>query len=141
MSTPKLLRSAKKLNASTSVGLGLILLGQSHFVGATTGCGNYASDLFGDHVCVFDANQSKGDIQSIVSGIHDQLKGDDNQNTAEMSSDGYALMFTQGDYGDLSVSVGYYTHVLGLGKSPDDTILKGVEVDDKDWMVFYICSY
>ena len=115
-----------KSKLSIAVGLGIGLGSMAVSANANSLCDNYGSTLFGDHVCILDSSQSKGDIQSIVNNIHKQQKDD------EFGSNGYALLFKPGNYGNLSVPVGYYTQVSGLGTQVDDTNLGTVKVDQDD---------
>ena len=103
----------------------LIITAPSLSVAASL-CNGYETSVFGPQVCVFDSSQSHGIIQNVVSGIHDYEKNN------QFGSMGYALLFKAGKYPNLSVPVGYYTQVQGLGISPDKTIISTVKVDADD---------
>jgi len=89
-------------------------------------CNGYQSDFLGPKVCVFEQASPVKDVQNIVNAIHTHEK--DNQ----FGSDGYALLFKPGNYSTVSVPVGYYTQVSGLGLTPNDTTVKTVTVDASD---------
>jgi hypothetical protein len=46
---------------------------------------------------------------------------------------GYAYLFKPGQY-NLDVQVGFYTHVIGLGSSPDDVVITGAVRAKADWL-------
>ncbi len=82
---------------------------------------------FGPNVHVFDPAMPAAEIQQTTDRIFSQMEA--NQFGAER----YALLFKPGKY-DLSCNVGFYTHVAGLGASPDDVEIRGgVNVPAK-WM-------
>jgi hypothetical protein len=58
------------------------------------------------------------DIQQRVDTIADQQK------PSQFGNGRYALLFKPGTY-DLNLRIGYCTHVLGLGQTPDDVTIKG----------------
>src|SRR6201999_3386202 len=37
----------------------------------------------------------------------------------------YAYFFKAGQYSNLDLNIGYYTHVIGLGQMPDDVVITG----------------
>jgi len=71
---------------------------------------------FGSHVLIFDPSVTN--IQSQVDMVNASMQGD------EFDTNGYALLFKPGQY-NVGVKVGYYTHVIGLGQSPDDVAITG----------------
>lgn len=77
----------------------------------------------GDNVKVFDPSMSTADIQAAVDAIKAQ------QLNAEFGSGRYALFFKPGTYGTpdkpLAIDVGYYTEVVGLGRTPNDVVING----------------
>jgi hypothetical protein len=97
-------------------------------------CNEYQSDFFGPNVCVFDAKTSpSGDIQNIVNAIHDSIGHDkDSEEKNQFASKGYALLFKPGNYSSVTVPVGFYTQVLGLGLTPDETTIKTLSVWNTD---------
>ncbi len=93
-------------------------------------CNGYQSDFFGPKVCVFDAKTSpSGDIQNIVNAIHTSIGHDkDSEEKNQFASQGYAILFKPGSYSSVTVPVGFYTQVLGLGLSPEDTTIKALNI-------------
>jgi ricin-type beta-trefoil lectin protein len=82
---------------------------------------------FGPNVLVFDPSMSSATIQSEINSVYQQ------QQTNQFGGQRYALLFKPGSY-DVTVPVGYYTQVLGLGSSPDDTTISGGGVyADAQW--------
>ncbi|HEX3776538.1 MAG TPA: coagulation factor 5/8 type domain-containing protein [Polyangiaceae bacterium] len=78
---------------------------------------------FGPRVLIFDPSMSTADVQSKLSQANQQMDGD------QFDDNGYAYLFKPGNYGtaddNLDVRVGFYTHVIGLGESPDDVTITG----------------
>lgn len=68
-------------------------------------------------VFVFDPEDPH--TQEIVNQIF-TINGGQTDN-GQFSPNRYALLFKPGDYPNLTVPVGYYTSVIGLGKQPTDT--------------------
>ncbi|MDV6374571.1 hypothetical protein [Deinococcus arenicola] len=66
---------------------------------------------------------STAEIQAAVSAIYAQ------QVNAEFGKERYALFLKPGTYGTpdkpLLIDVGYYTEVVGLGRSPGDVVING----------------
>ncbi|TSA86366.1 adenylyl cyclase [Deinococcus detaillensis] len=77
----------------------------------------------GENVKVFDPSMSTADIQAAVDAVKAQ------QLNAEFGSGRYALFFKPGTYGTpdkpLLIDVGYYTEVVGLGRTPNDVVING----------------
>ncbi len=77
----------------------------------------------GPNVQVFDPSMPVAQIQAAVDAISAQ------QVDNEMGSQRYALLFRPGTYGSaanpLSIQVGYYTEIAGLGKNPTDVVING----------------
>ncbi|WP_399343301.1 RICIN domain-containing protein [Umezawaea sp. Da 62-37] len=82
---------------------------------------------FGPNAIVFDPSMSAATIQSRVDQIFAQ------QERNQFGQQRYALMFKPGTY-NANVNVGFYTHVLGLGKSPDDVNVNGSVHVEADWL-------
>ncbi len=80
---------------------------------------------FGPNVLVFDP--STPDIQSKISAIGKHMDGN------QFGSERYAYLFKPGKY-DLSVQVGFYMQVAGLGLSPDNVTINGDLYSTADWM-------
>ncbi|MCW2811107.1 MAG: hypothetical protein JWP61_1565 [Friedmanniella sp.] len=77
----------------------------------------------GPNVRVFDPSMPVADIQKAVDAVRDQ------QIANQFGTERVALLFKPGTYGTaatpLIVEVGYYTEVVGLGKSPGDVTING----------------
>jgi hypothetical protein len=86
------------------------------------GAGAAPPDL-GPNVIVFDPSMSTADIQARVDAIAAQ------QIPNQFGTERYALLFEPGTYGSsddpLNFQVGYYTSVVGLGRSPGDVVING----------------
>lgn len=63
-----------------------------------------------------------GKIQYIVDSIFNLQTQQERK--SEFNENRFALLFKPGQY-KLNISVGYYTHVIGLGQSPDDVVITG----------------
>jgi hypothetical protein len=78
---------------------------------------------FGTNVVIFDPSMQVSDIQAQADAIAAQ------QVDNEFGSQRYALLFKPGTYGTaanpLTIQVGYYTQVAGLGASPNDVTING----------------
>src|ERR1700687_52271 len=72
----------------------------------------------GPNVLVFDSSMTATTIQSRLNAVFSR------QERNQFGLDRYALLFKPGKY-DLDVQVGFYTQVMGLGKSPDDVAITG----------------
>ena len=82
-----------------------------------------AAPDFGANVIVFDPGMPLGQIQARVDAIAAQ------QVDAELTTQRYTLLFKPGVYGSattpLTMQVGYYTEVAGLGGAPTDVVING----------------
>ena len=85
---------------------------------------------FGPNVFIFSPDMSQSEIQTIVNTVANQ------QVSNQFGTQRYALLFKPGTYGlkkdpqtgkpnPLTVPVGYYTMVAGLGQSPNDVVING----------------
>src|ERR1700735_5669961 len=82
-----------------------------------------ASPDFGPNVMVFSPSMSRASIQQQIDKVYALEQHN------EFGPERYALLFLPGDY-KVDVPIGFYTEVLGLGASPDDTHISGnVHVD------------
>jgi hypothetical protein len=81
------------------------------------------SPNFGPNVIIFNPSMATADIQATVNAISAQ------QTPNQFGTQRYALLFEPGTYGSaadpLIFTVGYYTEVAGLGKSPTDVTING----------------
>lgn len=76
----------------------------------------------------FLPEDDKNEIQSKVDEIYKK------QETNQFGKERYAILFKPGEYDTaLSVNVGYYTQVSGLGVLPTDTNINKLWVN-ADWM-------
>ena len=84
--------------------------------------------VFGENTYVFSPEDDKNEIQSKVDEIYKK------QETNQFGKERYAILFKPGEYDtSLSVNVGYYTQVSGLGVLPTDTNINKLWVN-ADWM-------
>lgn len=86
-----------------------------------------AAPDFGPNVLVFDSSMTATTIQSRLDAVFNH------QERNQFGSDRYALLFKPGKY-NLDVQVGFYTQVIGLGKSPDDVAITGAVRSKARWM-------
>jgi hypothetical protein len=80
--------------------------------------GNPNNPDLGPNVLVFDPSESSSTIQAQLNTV------DNAQQSNQFGSQRYALLFRPGSY-NVNVQVGYYTQVLGLGLSPNSTVIGG----------------
>jgi hypothetical protein len=73
---------------------------------------------FGSNVYVFDTSMSTSTIQSDINNVWNQQQSND------MGTARYEFMFEPGTY-NVSVPVGFYTEVVGLGQNPSQTVITG----------------
>lgn len=115
----------KKILVSLLLTIGMVM--------SIAGCGNsakgdnegasteearvYNDTVFGENVYVFNENDNPEEIQKVINHLYTY------QETNQFGDARYAVMFMPGEYKDISVDVGFYTQVLGLGMSPVDTKL------------------
>ncbi|KFE63178.1 fibronectin type III domain-containing protein [Hyalangium minutum] len=83
--------------------------------------------IFGPNVYVFDTSMPAADVQGVARNIFTSMEA------AEFSSNRYALLFKPGTY-PIDFNVGFYTHVAGLGQSPDDVNITGGVTVPANWM-------
>ncbi|MFD7663784.1 coagulation factor 5/8 type domain-containing protein [Streptomyces sp. NPDC059788] len=55
------------------------------------------------------------------------------QERAQFGGGRYALLFKPGTYHGLNAQLGFYTSIMGLGLSPDDTLINGDVTVDAGW--------
>jgi hypothetical protein len=87
--------------------------------------GHHAADL-GHNVLVFDPSMGDAEIQAQVDAVFAV------QESNQFGDERYALAFMPGPY-NVDINVGFYTHVLGLGASPDDVVINGHVTVDAQW--------
>ncbi len=84
------------------------------------------ADSFGSNVLIFDPSMGDAAIQAKVDAVFAI------QQSNQFGTERYALAFQPGTY-NVDVNVGFYTHVLGLGDSPDDVVINGHVTVDAQW--------
>jgi hypothetical protein len=80
---------------------------------------------FGTNVFIFDPAITN--IQQTIDAVF--LKQERNQ----FGSERFAYLFKPGRY-DLDVQLGFYMQLLGLGRSPDDVLIKGAVRSKAGWL-------
>jgi hypothetical protein len=85
------------------------------------------TSIFGPNVYVFDTSMPDADIQSTATDIFSKMEAN------QFGSERYALLFKPGSY-DVTFNVGFYTHVAGLGRNPDDVHINGGVNVNARWM-------
>ncbi len=76
---------------------------------------SYLYDTFGSSsVRVFSEKDDEAEIQAYFDGLYAATE------RTEFSADRHAVLFAPGDYSDVTVRVGYYTSVSGLGMQPGE---------------------
>jgi hypothetical protein len=83
--------------------------------------------LFGPNVFVFDPKMPAADIRKTADAIFTRMEAN------EFGPERYALLFKPGEY-DVTFNVGFYTHVAGLGRNPDDVHINGGVNVPAEWM-------
>ena len=83
--------------------------------------------IFGPNVYVFDPSMPAADIQSTATGIFSKMESN------QFGPERYALLFKPGKY-NVTFNVGFYTHVAGLGRNPDDVQINGGVNVNAQWM-------
>ncbi|RFU84542.1 coagulation factor 5/8 type domain-containing protein [Streptomyces triticagri] len=79
----------------------------------------------GPNVIVFDPDTPG--IQAKLDEIFAE------QEEAQFGSGRYALLFKPGTYSGLNAQLGFYTSIMGLGLTPDDTLINGDVTVDAGW--------
>lgn len=83
---------------------------------------------FGENVYIFSPDDDPADIQKVLNSLWNK------QETNQFGDSRYALYFLPGVYSEeISVKVGYYMQVAGLGAAPDDTTLHNLNCDAR-WL-------
>jgi len=85
-----------------------------------------ATPDLGPNVLVFDPAMPQATVQAKVDAVFQT------QERNQFGPERYALAFKPGSY-KVNVRVGFYTHVLGLGNSPDDVAINGRVQVDAGW--------
>ncbi len=82
---------------------------------------------FGPNVLIFDPSMPKNAVQATLNGVFEK------QERNQFGPERYVYLFKPGHY-DLDVNVGFYTQVLGLGRSPGDVTITGAVRSEADWL-------
>ncbi len=82
--------------------------------------------ILGPNVYVFDAGMPAAEIGRVASEIFKKMEAN------QFGPERFALLFKPGKY-DLAFKVGFYTHVAGLGRSPDDVQINGNVTVNAKW--------
>jgi hypothetical protein len=85
--------------------------------------------LFGPNVLIFYPSMDGTAIHDQIAAIYASQDGA----AAEFGTGRYAYFFMPGQYDKLDVELGFYTQVVGLGASPDDTVITGAVRSKGDW--------
>ncbi|MEY9875249.1 hypothetical protein ABH931_004750 [Streptacidiphilus sp. MAP12-33] len=93
---------------------------------ATAAARSAGADL-GPNVLLFDPSMGDAAIQAQVDAVFAT------QQSNQFGTERYALAFLPGTY-TVDINVGFYTHVLGLGASPDDVVINGHVTVDAQWL-------
>jgi hypothetical protein len=76
---------------------------------------------FGPNVIIFTPSTPTATIQNQLNTIFNQQN---NVNTSQFDANRYAILFEPGTY-NVTINMGYYMQVLGLGQSPDNVTING----------------
>ena len=75
---------------------------------------------FGPNVLIFDQTMPIADVSSTLTSIFNQMERN------QFGDERYAILFKPGTYNlTQTLRIGFYTHVAGLGRSPDDVTIGG----------------
>ena len=77
-------------------------------------------------VMVFAPTDSAATINGAVNAAYAMNGGQSPPNHGQFSNQRYAFLFKPGIYPGVSVPVGYYTSIIGLGQAPSDTQIPDV---------------
>ena len=93
---------------------------------STSGSGGTTPNL-GSNVLIFNTSMSTTTIQDEINQVYST------QQSNQFGTQRYELMFEPGTY-DVTVPVGFYTEVVGLGQSPTQTVITGGGIyTDASW--------
>lgn len=110
------------------IGLGTLILinlktGDKHMKNEIK---DFKTEIFGDNVYIFSPDDQAEEVQKILDDLWKS------QETNEFGKERYACYFMPGQYNeDISVMVGFYMHVGGLGLLPSDTLISNLNCDAK----------
>ncbi len=84
------------------------------------------STILGPNVFLFDPTMPAADVEKTANEIFSKMERN------HFGSERYALLFKPGTY-KVNFNVGFYTHVAGLGLSPDDVHIDGGVTVNAKW--------
>ncbi|WP_306191328.1 adenylyl cyclase [Streptomyces sp. MK5] len=90
------------------------------------GAAGHGTAGLGPNVLVFDTSMGDAAIQAQIDAVFAV------QQSNQFGTERYALAFKPGTY-NVEINVGFYTHVLGLGASPEDVVINGHVTVDAQW--------
>src|SRR5271165_4065288 len=82
--------------------------------------------VFGPNVFVFEPTMPAPDLEKTANDIFSKMEKN------HFGSERYALLFKPGTY-KVDFNVGFYTHVAGLGRNPDDVQIDGALTVNAKW--------
>ncbi len=89
---------------------------------------SYELETFGENVYVFASTDKATSINNVFNTKYKTLVDEANSHDAEFSDTRFAALFKSGSYATVEANVGYYTTIAGLGLSPNDVMVKGIDV-------------
>ncbi|MEU9577159.1 adenylyl cyclase [Streptomyces chilikensis] len=90
------------------------------------GAAHHRTADLGPNVLVFDPSMGDAAIQERIDAVFAI------QEANQFGTERFALAFMPGTY-EVEINVGFYTHVLGLGDSPEDVVINGHVTADAQW--------
>jgi hypothetical protein len=82
--------------------------------------------VFGPNVFVFDPTMPAAEVEKTANEIFAKMEKN------QFGPERYALLFKPGTY-NVNFNVGFYTHVAGLGRNPDDVHIDGAVTVNAKW--------
>jgi hypothetical protein len=82
--------------------------------------------IFGPNVFVFDPSMPAAEVEKTAKDIFAKMEKN------HFGPERYALLFKPGTY-KVDFNVGFYTHVAGLGRNPDDVLIDGALTINAKW--------
>ncbi len=84
----------------------------------------------GPAVKIYDPSVPASTIQTqIDAAFNEQLRSP----TAQFGQQRHVFLFKPGTYGRVFANIGFYTHIAGLGRNPDDVTIRGAVNVDSGW--------
>jgi hypothetical protein len=94
---------------------------QLAFVSTNTVVSNPAGPNFGPNVYLFTPSTPPATIQNTLNTLFGQQN---NVSSSQFDANRYAVLFEPGTY-PVTINMGYYMQILGLGQSPDNVTING----------------